>query len=171
MTKRRIAAPLAATVIALAITGTGAALAASSVNVPNSGGQLAGTVRICVNGADESKQYVELEHPAPGNCAAGYLQYTANAPASPAASAPPALVNSETFKTASTAGETFTVAIPAGSHVVAGTVAATDLSASAAVPDTVTVASTDTVTGAVAVTYSAGAIGHQVQITYDYAFG
>lgn len=158
---------------ALLVIGGGAAYAAATVNVPNSGGQLTGTVDICVNTANEGQQYVELQHPAPGNCAAGYLQYQANQASQPDVDATPStpavLVNSESFKATATAGDTFTVRIPAGSHVVSGSVAAVDLDATLAVPDAVTVKSVDTVTGAVTVTYSAGTVGHAIQVTYDYS--
>jgi hypothetical protein len=172
MIRHRTAAIAATTITALALIGGGIAYAAGAVNVPNSGGQLTGTVDICVNTANEGQQYVELFHPAPGNCAAGYLQYTANQPADvDASTAPPvALVNSETFKTAAVAGDKFTVSLPAGSHVVAGSVSAVDLDATIAVPDVVTVKSVDTVTGMVTVTYSAGTVGHSIQVTYEYSF-
>ena len=167
MIRNRIAA-IAAVVVALgAIIGIGAAYAAGTVNVPNANGQLTGTVFICVNSANEGQQYVELGHPAPGNCAAGYLQYQANQPAA-TSSSPAPNVNSESFASVTVAGpDTFFVRIPPGSHIT-GTVTAVDLDATALKPDAVTVTSVDNVTGAVKVTYSAGTIGHTIQITYDY---
>lgn len=172
------AAVITAAAAALAVIGGAASYAATSagaVSVPNSGGELDGIVFVCVNTNNESQQYVELGHPAPGNCAPGYLQYTANQPQTTAAtpSLPAALVNSETF-TATAAGvaaggsDIFTVKIPKGSHIT-GTPSATDLDATVAHPDTVTVTNTDNVTGAVTVTYSAGTAGHNIQITYGYS--
>ena len=167
MIRNRIAA-VAATVIALgAIAGIGVAWAASTVNVPNANGQLTGPVSICVNTANEGQQYVELKHPAPGNCAAGYLQYQANQVV-PASSPPAPNVNSESFASVTVAGpDTFFVRIPPGSHIT-GSVSAVDLDATVAKPDVVTVTRVDNVTGAVTVTYAAGTAGHTIQITYDY---
>jgi hypothetical protein len=62
----------------LALGGTTAALAATSSAPFNGSNELTGTVYVCVQQSNESHQYVELGTPAPGNCASGYLQYTAN---------------------------------------------------------------------------------------------
>lgn len=168
--KHRAAVITAAAVLAAAgATASYAATAAGAagtVSVPNSGGQLTGTVDICVNTADESQSYTELGHPAPGNCRAGYLQYAVSQ--SGAAAGPAALVNSETFTSTAAVPDKFTVHIPKGSHL-AGTVTATDLNSNPKAPDTVTVTYADTVTGEVDVTYSAGTPGHLIQLTYSYS--
>lgn len=169
MIRHRIAAIAATTVAVLGIVGIGIAYADSTVNVPNANGQLTGTVFVCVNTANEGQQYVELKHPAPGNCAAGYLQYQAQQPDVDTSGGTPAPnVNSESFGSLTAAGpDKFIVQIPPGSHIV-GTVTAVDLDATLVKPDAVTVTSVDNVTGEVHVTYAAGTVGHTIQITYDY---
>ena len=176
----------AVAVAGVLVLAGGIAYAASSVSVPNAGGQLEGTVFVCVNTTNEAYQYVELGHPAPGNCHAGFLQYTANQPApaatvtvTPSSSPSPVVsVNSENF-TYGTAGTTpcaydgkttFCVSLPSGTHLT-GAPTVTDLDSSAARPVAATAVTDDDVTGLVTVTWGTNAplAGHSIQVTYDYS--
>jgi hypothetical protein len=178
--RKRLAVKAFIATLTVALAGSGIAYAATIAAAPTNGTQLTGTVYVCVQTTNESHQYVELGNPQPGNCHAGYLQYTVNA-SSVVTTTPEVLTNSEAFAATQNSvnkhgcntdmPSAVCVSLPTG-DVITGSVTATDLGASAADPDTVTatVSTTGAQTGEVVLSYS-DASGHplgSVEVTYEY---
>lgn len=85
----RVRAMIVAGVVVLTGGGALAASAATAGGPVISGGQLQGTVYVCVQLNNESHQYVELHSQVAGNCPSGYVQYHVNQSTSLGLTAPP----------------------------------------------------------------------------------